>query len=118
MSTVGDMTFTVLEYALDGLVRRGEVRADNVANVNTPGFRASGVNFEDALAGALESGDVSDLPAPQTSFKPGLPDATGNTVSLEDEMIEGVKDGLAYQTYVNAYNFKITALRTAIGSGR
>ena len=37
----------VLEQALDGLSLRHRVLANNYANVNTPGFKRSDVNFQD-----------------------------------------------------------------------
>ncbi len=44
----------------------------------------------------------------------GLPDAQGNTVNLETEMTELMKANLMQRTLVNAYNFKIGVLRSAI----
>lgn len=111
---IPDITTGVVEYALGGLATRAEVRADNVANMNTPGFRASSVTFESALAEALDEGDLSDLAGPAVGIKPGAPDPHGNTVSLETEMIEGIKDNLAFEAFINSFNHKVTVTRTAI----
>ncbi len=46
-----------LGRALDGVALRQRVSADNVANVMTPGFRAQKVEFENALAAAVATGD-------------------------------------------------------------
>lgn len=43
----------ILARALDGLSVRQRVIANNVANVDTPNFKASRVRFEDALLHAL-----------------------------------------------------------------
>jgi flagellar basal-body rod protein FlgB len=51
-----DVTSAALEVAARGAERRQAVLADNLANVNTPGFKRSDVSFEDSLAGALRSG--------------------------------------------------------------
>ena len=42
--------------ALDGLSARAGVAAENIANANTPGYRARSVTFEQALAAAAQRG--------------------------------------------------------------
>ena len=49
-----DAVTSVLATALDGLANRQNVIADNIANVDTPGFRATSVDFESSLAAALQ----------------------------------------------------------------
>ena len=51
-----DAVGSALRSALDGLAYRQRVSANNVANVDTPGFTASTVDFEDSLRGALADG--------------------------------------------------------------
>jgi len=36
---IADLTMQATQYALDGLAQRGDARANNIANVLTPGFR-------------------------------------------------------------------------------
>jgi flagellar basal-body rod protein FlgB len=122
-----DSTMQATEYALHGLAERGAARASNIANVNTPFFRASRVDFEGALQRAMEAGDVTSVAAPSVVPGDGLPDALGNTVDLETEftnmMKDGLmlvnsdmmKDGLLRSAMVNAFNFKVDVLRAAIG---
>ena len=112
MGPVGDSTLTAVEYALRALAQRAEVNAHNVANLNTPGFRATKVEFEAALADAITSGTPAD--APQTTDAGGTPDGTGNTVDLETEMVSMMKDNLLQNAMVQAHNFKTTVLRSAI----
>src|ERR1700736_6007434 len=45
-----------LRAAMSGLAARQRTIANNVANVDTPGFKASEVNFEAALKSAIGSG--------------------------------------------------------------
>ena len=52
MST--DITFQVLEKALDGSSSRHRVLANNIANVNTPGFKRGEVSFQEELRRALD----------------------------------------------------------------
>lgn len=48
-----DRKVTVLQKSLDAQMARNKVIANNIANVNTPGFQRKEVRFEDALQGAL-----------------------------------------------------------------
>ena len=45
-----DVTTPAALRALDGLAQRGTVRANNIANAETPGFRAQTVDFESRCA--------------------------------------------------------------------
>ena len=54
-----DAVSFVLASALDGLATRQSVIADNIANVDTPGFRATSVDFEASLTAALQRGEMS-----------------------------------------------------------
>lgn len=116
MSGISDLTMRTVEFALDGLAARGDVRAGNVANVNTPGYQARTVAFEDALRSALERGvDPEGLEVPDAVVVPGAAGPNGNTVSLEEELVAQIEDGLMNQALIHGYNFKISVLRTAIG---
>src|SRR5436309_12107020 len=48
-----DPVSRALSFALTGLTRRQQVGAENVANVDTPGFKSSSVPFEAQLQSAL-----------------------------------------------------------------
>jgi len=110
-----DVTTSGLERALQGLTARQQATAANIANAQTPGYRAQRVNFEDSLAAAMNSGD------PQGSsidtVDAGTPaNITGNTVQLDSEVTDLQKEGLQYQAVASAISFKYSLLRTAIGS--
>ncbi|MEB3204504.1 MAG: flagellar basal body rod protein FlgB [Candidatus Sericytochromatia bacterium] len=47
-----------IERAMDGLSRRMEATALNLANVHTPGYARRDVKFEDSLAEVLDSMEV------------------------------------------------------------
>ncbi|MCW2531724.1 MAG: flagellar basal-body rod protein FlgB, partial [Blastococcus sp.] len=55
---IGDATSTTLHAALSGLAQRQRVTADNIANIQTPGFLAGRVDFESSLRGALRNGEA------------------------------------------------------------
>jgi len=56
-------TIKILENTLDAAALRQKVIADNIANVNTPGFKKSYVSFEDELSQALQKKPVSHFKA-------------------------------------------------------
>src|SRR5947209_16760680 len=84
-----------LRAAMSGLAARQRTIANNVANVDTPGFKASEVRFEDALKSAMSRG-TAGAPADQSSLDAAvrhtsLNDATttradGNNVDIDREM--------------------------------
>ena len=113
---IHDQMQAATHYALQGLAERSDVRAHNVANLNTPGFRAERVDFESTLRAALVRGDAARAAAPIHAVDPNLPGPHGNTASLESEMTGMMKDNLTRDAMVNAYNWKTTLLRNAITS--
>jgi flagellar basal-body rod protein FlgB len=115
---IADRTMQALEYALAGLAARADVRANNIANEETPGFKATHLDFESELRNALRDGDVGDIGTFGTSLRNTIPDAFGNTVNLELETTEMTKDNLMVQALVNGYNYKVGLLRSAISGGR
>lgn len=43
-----------MQYALDGMMKRNEAIANNIANVNTPGYKREYVDFESVLQNKTE----------------------------------------------------------------
>ena len=104
-----------VEYALDGLAKRGEVRANNLANANTPGYKAGSVDFETNLRASLESGTAPrETAMPATTRAQNFPNGKSNTVSYEDEMVQMTKDNLSNKVLSRVYNHKASLLRTAM----
>jgi flagellar basal-body rod protein FlgB len=58
---LGDKTSVVLQQTLTGLSRRQQVIGNNLANLNTPNFKASEVVFESELKRALDAQDQPDM---------------------------------------------------------
>lgn len=114
MDGIADVTMATAEHALRGLGQRADVRAHNLANANTPGFRAMRVDFESSLKSAIARGDLASA-TPAMTVDPNLPGPNGNTVSLEGEMVGQMKDNLLRSAMVNAFNFKANAMRIALG---
>ncbi|MER7002603.1 flagellar basal body protein [Dactylosporangium sp. NPDC000555] len=108
-----DITSVTLHGALNGLAKRQRVIADNIANIQTPGFLAGRVEFEDALRTAVQAGRPGDADiAVARSLEPTRED--GNNVNLDHEVLSNVDTGLRYQTVLRATDDKFGLLRTAI----
>jgi flagellar basal-body rod protein FlgB len=111
---IADVSMSALHAALDGLAQRQRVTADNIANVNTPGFLAGRVDFESSLQGALSDGE-SPLSAEALVARSLEPTNTnGNNVNLDAETVIATETGLRYQLALNALDGKYNGLRTAL----
>ncbi len=88
---------------LDVAALRHRVIAQNVANVNTPGYHRLEVTFEGELAKVTE-GD-------------GVPRQDGNTVDLDKEMGDLTKNGLLFQAAAQVAASKMASMKSAV-SGR
>ena len=114
---VGDATMSALHYALSGLALRQRTIADNTANIETPGFLAGKVNFEDTLRSSIADGSDPFASAPQTSRSLEPTRTNGNNVNLDEETLAGVQTGLTYQLGVQAMTDHFQRLRIAMGGG-
>lgn len=114
MQLFTDTTTGAIEWALAAQTERQRVSAHNVANVNTPGFRAQRLEFEADLSRALRRGDLrrADWSLSPTNDGANL---NGNNVNIEAETETLLKSSLHYDALVEALNFKLGSLRTAIG---
>ena len=111
-----DSTGSALYAALNGLASRQRVIANNVANVETPGYIAGRVSFEDSLREAISGGDAGAT-AVATSRSSAPVNMNGNNVSLDTEVVALTETDLAYQLMIQAINGKFGLLRAAIGRG-
>jgi flagellar basal-body rod protein FlgB len=108
-----DVASVTENYALDALAKRQRTIADNMSNVETPGFLAGRVTFEESLAHALHNGDLSQATMNTArSLEPTRED--GNNVNLDHEFLSNVDTNLRYQTMLRAVDDKFGLLRTVI----
>jgi flagellar basal-body rod protein FlgB len=116
-------TDSFLRAAMSGLAARQRTIANNVANVDTPGFKASEVRFEDVLNKAVSRGrpgvspDQSSLDA--SARTTSLVDATasradGNNVDIDREMEMLGEANLNYSALTQIMSTRIGILRNVI----
>lgn len=96
---------------------RHEVLARNVANADTPGYRAKDVEpFGDAFArfsGANGQG-AADWRVVEARVAGAL-SPNGNSVSLEDQMMKAVETQQTHEAATAIYKKSLDLVRTALG---
>jgi flagellar basal-body rod protein FlgB len=101
--------------ALDGLALRATVAARNIANAQTPGYRAQSVSFEAALAAAAARGPRAvDEVTPQVATASG---AVAGEVRLDQELTTASATALRYAALIDVLGRHLQ-LHSLITGGR
>jgi flagellar basal-body rod protein FlgB len=126
--------FGALRGKMSWLSQRQTLLAENVANADTPGYAARDLKAPSFADLVSKSG--SNLTAARTEFahvpfKGGgsggfRPQETadspasisGNTVSIEEQMMEVTQTAMDYQMTVGVYRKGLSLIQTALGRGR
>lgn len=108
-----DIATVTLSTALSSLSARQRVSADNIANIETPNFRASQVDFESSLREAVAAGNPAQaMPAVSPTSDPA--GINGNNVSLDAETVTNEKSALQYSLLSGALSMKFSLIDSAI----
>jgi flagellar basal-body rod protein FlgB len=111
-----DITSVTLRAALNGLTKRSRATADNIANIETPGYLARVVSFEDSLRAAVADGDpAAATPAVNRSLEPTR--MNGNNVNLDRETLAGVDTGMRYQLMLRAVDHQVSLITSVLRPG-
>jgi flagellar basal-body rod protein FlgB len=134
-SPIFDKTTDALAASLNFRELRHNITASNVANAETPGYHAKVVEFEDALARAIDLEGLNKDAAPDPDhFAMGTgsisraradiydnPEANvtndQNTVDMEKEMATLQENSILYKAALQMINKKLGAIRYAITEG-
>ncbi|MFZ5813992.1 MAG: flagellar basal body rod protein FlgB [Bacillota bacterium] len=114
-----DLPSKILENALDAASLRQRVLAHNIANVNTPGFKRSRVDFEAELARAVAGGEDPEAVRPvvvEEVDSVGRPD--GNNVDIEAESVKMAENQIWYAALTRQISDHFSRLRMVIHDGR
>jgi len=132
------LTMQIAEKGLDAAALRQKVIANNLANVDTPGYKRSYVSFEEELKAALAAGQKPKLrgtltnekhipigPKPLGQIKPQVRlqrDTSlrndGNNVNIDEEMANLAKNSIMYNALVQQIAGEFSKLRQVISEGR
>jgi flagellar basal-body rod protein FlgB len=113
-----DTTQIGLERALSGSALRQQAIAQNIANVNTPGYRRQDVDFQSALAAAWDGGEQSvESVTPRTEADTSaVMRADGSSVDIDQEAATQATNGLQYEAVSTVMKTRIAILKSAIGT--
>lgn len=128
--------FSVLSKALDLRTQRHQVLASNIANADTPNFKARDIDFksamQNALAGRADSGALS-MAVTSTAHQRGngmsgsgtlqyrtetQSAVDGNTVDMDVERAQITDNALQYQILTQLISNKFQGLRSAMASNQ
>lgn len=124
-----DAALGIHDDALTLRARRAEVLANNIANADTPNYKARDLDFAAVLAGETgqyeltvaqtDSSHESEFLAPEAAadllFRtPYQPAVDGNTVELQEEMARYSDNAIRYQASFQFLNSKFQGLVRAI----
>lgn len=119
------------EQALKFRALRNQVLSSNIANADTPNYKARDMEFGDALKsarqGALSMTETSDLhrqawstatSGPPTMYRtPHQPTLDGNTVEVDVEQAAFAENALKYRASLAFLDGHIRGLRYALRGG-
>ncbi len=133
---VNDKTLQALQAGIKFREMRQEVISSNIANADTPGFKSKRLDFEAALARALDvDGNLSMKTEGQEHFNVGsggfdnlepeiyedpngVVSENGNTVDRQHEMFKMTENKVVYDALVQLMNKKLGLMKYTINSER
>lgn len=123
LNSIDSLTNSIANKSLDALWMRSNAITDNIANVDTPGYKQKTVNFENELSSALSDNRINESElngiTPETVEESGSVDQNGNGVDLESQMIELARNQYQYSYMSKALtnNYALISLATNQGKG-
>jgi flagellar basal-body rod protein FlgB len=133
---ISDKTIQALSASLKYRQMRQELIASNIANAETPGYKAKKIDFEDALSRALDTDEQQKLTTTESkhfnvggggfnNLQPeiyedsqGIVSPDGNTVDRDSEMAEMAENKIMYDASVQLLNKKLALMKYVVGSER
>jgi flagellar basal-body rod protein FlgB len=107
----------VLARLLDVASLRQSVIAQNVANMNTPGYRRLDVSFEEAFSRSLaagQNGQALQVTPKVVEAGGGIERPDGGNVDVDGEMGGLTKNQTLYNTYAQILALQLAEMRSAI----
>lgn len=135
MKAIFDKTTDALAASLNFRSLRQNITSSNIANAETPGYKAKVVEFEDALARAIDleglnkdmkldedhlalgTGAISRARADVYDNPEGNVTNDQNSVDLEKEMATLQENSILYKAALQLINKKLGAMRYAASDG-
>lgn len=133
---INDKTLQALAAATKFREMRQEIISSNIANKDVPGYKSKRIDFEKALARALDvdghltmkaddlnhfnvgNGGFSNLMPELYEDPTGVVSENGNTVDTQEEMSLMAENKIMYDVLVRLMNKKLGLMKYAISSDR
>lgn len=119
--------YNLIKGALDASSMRQEMISSNISNVNTPGYKAKRVDFEETLKRVMDGTSmksthvnhfgVSDLTSvtPQIKAQTGnRVNEDGNNVAIDTEMAELSANAIYYQALSTQLSNHYSSIRSVL----
>ncbi|MDD3223498.1 MAG: flagellar basal body rod protein FlgB [Clostridium sp.] len=125
----GEFTYDLIKQGLNASSTRGEVIANNIANINTAGYKRRYVTFESTLQDSMDNISMKkDNPKHMDAGDEygsinvqeddtGSMRTDGNNVDINTEMSNQAQNTLMYQTLTNQANSRINMAKSVINGG-
>jgi flagellar basal-body rod protein FlgB len=124
----GGSSMTILQKSLDALWTRQKVVSNNIANVDTPGYKSQSVEFESLLNDALQgsSGQTeNELSEKLQNLDPQVHQDTstsmradGNNVDIDSENVALARTQIEYLYATRMMSSEISRMKYAITEGK
>jgi flagellar basal-body rod protein FlgB len=125
-----DKVMNLLADDLDVRVQNSKIIASNIANVDTPGYKAKELKFQQMLSDNMDGlqmkrtnvKHITDAPAGLQSAEisessiAGRPD--GNNVNIDEEMLKLTENNIKYNVAVQLLSKKMRQIQTAISQAK
>lgn len=133
-SLVSSPKVLILEQSLNAASLRHKVISNNIANVNTPGYKKSEVVFESMLQAALNDKKLLMSQTNEKHFQPvkspvktlpvvnTIPDTSmrtdANNVDIDIEMADLAKNNIYYNAVAQQMGRHFSGLKSVINGGK
>lgn len=131
---IDEINYYLIKKSLDASSERGRVIAHNIANVNTKGYKASHVVFEEKLNSVLSNDSFSLKTTHKNHISDGSTISTvtpeiikdnstsmrldGNNVDIDSEMSDMAANTILYNTLISQANSRISMRRYIISNNK
>lgn len=133
VQNIDENTYNLLKKSLDAVSARQNAIAQNIANINTKGYKAFRVVFEDKLKEQMDGKSISlvktnekhldGINGESSDYEIVRDNTTsmnqdGNNVDIDNEMTNLAANTIKYEALINEVNSKITARNFVINGGK
>lgn len=124
-----EQTYNILKKGLDASSERSTVIADNIANINTKGYKRKYVTFEESLQNSVNNLEMKTTDERHIKINGNAGDIQvkeddsnlkqdGNNVDIDNEMVNLAANNLMYNAMISQINSRISMTKEVINGGK